>query len=154
VVAVIKHGHTRGYSTSPTYNSWKGMVQRCANATSSDFSRYGGRGIAVCRRWLRFENFLRDMGERPKGTTLDRKCNSGNYCKSNCRWVTQLEQANNRRDNTYLTVGGTRMSIADWGRKYGLRKSVISQRLLHGWSIKAAVTTPSRGYKCSTRRLV
>ena len=134
-----RHGHMCGNRPTPTYNSWKGMVQRCTDVNSPDFARYGGRGITVCRRWLRFENFLRDMGERPVETTLDRTRNSGNYRKSNCRWATKLEQSNNRRDNTYLTVGRSRKSIADWSRKYNLKKSVISQRLKYGWSNRAAV---------------
>lgn len=147
MVAVVKHGHTCGYRTSPTYNSWKSMIQRCTDAACPDFLRYGGRGIVVCPRWLRFESFLHDMGERPVGTTLDRKRNSGNYCKSNCRWAIKSEQSNNRRDNTYLTIGHARKSIADWSRKYNLKKSVISQRLKYGWSVKDAVTTPVRSWR-------
>lgn len=91
------HGHSRHRAESPTYRSWQNMMKRCTNPEAVNWERYGGRGIRVCRRWLRFANFLADMGERPAGLTLDRKNNAGNYHKRNCRWATPVEQARNRR---------------------------------------------------------
>src|SRR5262245_16393376 len=73
-----QHGHTLE-KHSPTFNSWDNMVQRCTNPKRKEWKNYGGRGITVCERWLSFENFLADMGERPAGKTLDRKNNNGNY---------------------------------------------------------------------------
>jgi hypothetical protein len=73
------------------------MIQRCCNPNSTHYSYYGGRGIAVCKRWRSFENFLADMGERPLGLTLDRTNNARGYSRANCKWVTRKEQANNRR---------------------------------------------------------
>jgi len=86
-----------GYFNTLTHNSWRGMKDRCNNSNHIYFHRYGGRGIQICRRWRNsFENFLKDMGERPKGMTLDRIDVNGPYGKWNCKWSTYKEQG---RDN-------------------------------------------------------
>jgi len=75
-----KHGYSPRKKRTPTYRTWLSMMTRCMNANSNDYKRwYGGRGITVCKRWKKFENFLADMGERPEGKTLDRKNPNGNY---------------------------------------------------------------------------
>jgi hypothetical protein len=92
------HGHCKNDRMSPTYASWAAMKTRCLNERDPDYPYYGGRGITVCKRWLHsFENFLADMGKRPKSMTLDRKNNNGNYTSRNCRWATKKQQQNNRR---------------------------------------------------------
>lgn len=91
------HGHNEKGSRSPTYHTWVAMINRCQNPNFTKYPDYGGRGITVCGRWQTFINFLTDMGERPKGKTLDRIDNDGNYCLKNCRWSTPKEQAANKR---------------------------------------------------------
>lgn len=88
----IKHG----LHGSKLYKVWRSMLSRCNNPNTKYYNRYGGRGIQVCKRWLKFENFLQDMGERPEGMTIDRINNDGNYEPSNCRWVSHKENCANR----------------------------------------------------------
>lgn len=97
---MFKHGHYRYGKGTSTYNSWTAMKSRCLNPQNLRFSDYGGRGITICDRWLDFRNFLEDMGERPKGLTLDRKDNNKGYEPDNCRWATWAEQLANRKTYT------------------------------------------------------
>jgi hypothetical protein len=92
------HGATRGGKWTREYLTWFSMRQRCENPNHTKYLYYGGRGISVCERWQKFENFLMDMGPKPKGLTLDRHPNNdGNYEPGNCRWATWSEQMKNRR---------------------------------------------------------
>ena len=96
------HGHSVGGKYSRTYRSWEAIIQRCTNTKSKDYIRYGGRGIKVCKRWLKFPGFLEDMGERPRDTSIERKDNDGNYEPGNCEWASAIVQAHNNR-HTKLT---------------------------------------------------
>ncbi len=125
---MYKHGHTKwnkgAVTMSRTYRTWLQMRYRCRTHPN-----YAGRGITVCRRWDKFENFLADMGERPADMTLDRRSNDKGYCKSNCRWATRKEQQNNLRNNTYYRGKPIAYWQKVWGLTHGGAWSRISRSL-------------------------
>lgn len=122
---------------------WAAMHARCSNPNNKSFKNYGGRGISVCDNWKYFAVFIKDMGERPEGTTLERINNDGNYCKDNCIWATHRIQANNTRHCVYLEFNGITKTIAEWSRGLGLKPNTVGQRLReYGWSLEDALTIP------------
>lgn len=106
---------THGMKGTPTWNSWSAMRSRVYDRSDIAYQRYGGSGVKVDPRWDSFETFLLDMGERPKGKTLDRFPNKqGDYCKENCRWATLSEQARNRVTNIIVTHKGKDYTLVDF----------------------------------------
>ena len=83
---------THGLTGSPTYRSWHNMLNRCNRPCHGSYKSYGAKGVKVAERWLKFANFLEDMGVRPEGTTLGRFEDKGNYEPGNCAWQTKEEQ--------------------------------------------------------------
>lgn len=114
--ARTKHGHTID-GKSPTYRSWDKMIQRCTNSKTHQYKDYGGRDIKVCKRWLDFKNFLDDMGEKPKGLSLDRVNVYQGYKPSNCKWSTRSEQARNRRPQLAIESFSTAILKAELKRR-------------------------------------
>lgn len=131
-----------GWSGTPTYRSWVSARQRCRNPKNERYSSYGGRGITFTDDWDDFKNFLRDMGERPKGKSLDRVDNNEGYSKENCRWATESEQKRNMRNNNYIAYNGENILLRDLGTRLGGSSSTLQTRLARGWSFKRAVSEP------------
>lgn len=133
-----KSNVTHGMSKTKTYQTWQHMKARCYRVSSKDYKNWGGRGISVCERWHKFENFLEDMGECPRGMSIDRIDNDGNYEPSNCRWATSKEQTNNTRQNVLIEYNGQIKTIGEWGDLLGIKAQTLKTRILCGWSIKDA----------------
>jgi hypothetical protein len=94
---ISKKNTSHGLSKTPTYRIWAGIIGRCLNINNVDYRLYGGRNIKFYLPWQKFENFLKDMGERPRGMEIDRIDPDGDYEPKNCRWVTHQENVANRR---------------------------------------------------------
>lgn len=141
-MARIKHGHAiTGRSLSPTYLSWRAMIGRCEDPNNKRYHRYGGRGIVVCSRWRQdFCNFLKDMGEKQAGYTLDRIDNDGNYEPSNCRWATSKEQGRSNYKARPITAFGKTQLLIDWAHETGIKRETIARRLKQGWTVDRALT--------------
>jgi hypothetical protein len=132
-------------SQSHEYTSWEGIIARTTNPKNTYFRYYGGRGIKVCARWLKFENFYADMGPRPSPKhTIDRVNNSLGYSPENCRWATRKEQQRNLRSNRIITVHGVSRCVSEWAERLGVKSHTIHGRMASGWPEHLAVTLPKR----------
>jgi hypothetical protein len=113
---------------TPTYSCWIGMRARCNNPRHPQFRHYGGRGIRVCDRWNSYANFLADMGEKPRGLSLERSNVDGDYEPGNCRWATQREQMRNMRITRRVTIEGKTYVAADLADQIGVKTDTIVKR--------------------------
>jgi hypothetical protein len=139
---LFKQGNHRSHKMCKTreYFSWSNMINRCNNLKGTHYEGYAKRGINVCDRWLKFENFFEDMGYRPNGMTLDRIDNNQGYYPSNCKWSTQKEQCRNMRRSRFLTLNGITKTMAEWSENTGIKYHTIKARLKYGWSDAETLT--------------
>lgn len=135
----FRHGYCTGKKT-PEYNTWVSLIQRCVNPNSPSFYNYGGRGIKVDSNWVGengFIHFLSDMGNRPKGMTIDRYPDkNGDYTKSNCRWATDPQQARNRNTNRIVDGFGRSQIIEDWAIELDIKRPLMDHYLKNGKTIE------------------
>lgn len=126
-------------------STWRGMHNRCYNTKQASYIHYGGRGITVDLRWHGpegYKQFVLDMGQPAEGQSLERINNAGPYSPENCKWASQSEQANNKRNNRWITANGEKKTLAQWAKQLGCNSAAILYRLNSGMSEEAAVTTP------------
>lgn len=123
-----KHGHNK----DKLHVIWRMILNRCNNPKSDKYKDYGGRGIKVDVRWLDFNQFKSDMGDRPEGHTVERKDNEQGYSKDNCVWADAKTQARNRRSTKLIEFNGQRKILKDWADEYGVNYSTAKGRYASG----------------------
>lgn len=130
-------------------NIWHNMINRCYKASSDSYKYYGELGVVVCLEWRHdfeaFYSWALDNGYSDK-LTLDRIDVNGNYEPSNCRWATNKEQLNNRRDNVLLTHNEITKTLPQWADDLGIKQHVLRNRINRGWETERALTTPVKKY--------
>lgn len=137
-------GRTHGGVGTRVYSIWKSMIQRCTNPNNPRWMSYGGRGITVCADWQTFENFRRDMGDPPEGTSIDRIDNDQGYEPGNCRWATSQTQNRNRRSSRPMTFQGKTRTLSEWSEELGIPYFTIHARLRRGATDEEALSAPVR----------
>jgi len=140
-----KHGHARRDNKTRLYGIWVRMRQRCSDSNSSDYERYGGRGIKVCDEWNDFGNFhdWAHANGYKKHLTIERINNDGDYEPTNCKWVAPEKQARNKRNNRFIEFRGQKKTLAEWSEITGIDSSLLRYRLKR-WSVEEALTTGIR----------
>ena len=137
----VAKSRTHGMSGTPIYGMWRRMIQRCEDKNCTDYKYYGGRGISVCPEWHDFETFLKDVGERPEGLTLDRIRNDEGYAPGNVRWVSRADQMKNTRICRFLEHDGQIKTVSDWAREKGIKPRTLNARLnVLGYTVEEALS--------------
>ena len=129
-----------GKSYDRVYKIWQGMIKRCLDSNGQKSHLYFGKGIKVCERWKKFENFYADMGDPAPKMTLDRIDGNGNYEPSNCRWASREVQANNTSSNKKIQFNGQILNAGQWAKKIGIKPNTLIYRLRRGWTVERALT--------------
>ena len=141
-----KPGLTHGQAHTRTYNIWIGLKQRCSNPNHPAFKNYGGRGISFAPQWKDFAVFLKDMGEAPEGTSIERVNNNRGYEPGNCIWADRLTQGRNTRRCRMITHAGETKTLGEWADQYGINRQTLAQRLRLGWPIEKALNHSPAAY--------
>ena len=136
------HGQA-GKDRTPEYRSWAHLVERCTNPNNKHYKHYGARGITVCERWHKFENFYADMGKRPSSKhSIERKNNDEGYSKENCKWATHAEQNSNTSKNIIVNISGENMCLKEACSRANLKYITIYNRIkILKWPIGKALNT-------------
>ena len=124
-----ERSRTHGLSATKEYSAWLNMRRRCYEPGNISYWAVGARGITVCKRWMKFENFIEDMGKCPTGKSLQRIDNSGNFKPDNCKWATKTEQMKGNHRAKFVIVGGNSMNVGDAERLLGIHRSSINQKV-------------------------
>lgn len=127
---------THGKTGTRTYSCYKNILTRCFSVKGKSFSYYGAKGITICDRWLKFENFLADMGECPDGLTIERLRNDLGYSRRNCEWASRLTQGRNRASVRKIHHNGEVKTCREWAEFLGIKGHTLYMRLhRNGWNM-------------------
>ena len=116
---------------------WANMKQRCFNKNNPDYHNYGGRGITICERWLKFENFKDDMFKTYfEGATIERENNNLGYSLDNCHWTDRQVQGNNKRNNRKFEFNGEYLTLPRIAELLNIKSSTLRQRYyVYKWDL-------------------
>ncbi len=145
---ITKQNTVHGMSNTRLYEIWIDMKKRCHNINHWAYSRYGERGIAVCKEWQIFEPFYKwaIANGYSDNLSIDRIDNDGNYEPSNCRWASRKVQANNKSNNVRYKYEDNNYTISELSDMFGISYQTLRSRIEnYGWSVEKALTTHVRG---------
>lgn len=138
--------YTKKYSNfdKRLYRIWVQMKQRCSNPHTREYRNYGARGISVCDEWINdyaaFHDWAVHNGYSDE-LSIDRIDNNLGYTPQNCRWATQAEQANNKRNTQFVDFNGIKTPVGEAARRIGIDHSTLGARLRRGWDLDRALSS-------------
>lgn len=145
--AVSVANKTHGKCRTRLHSTWLSMRFRCNNPNAAWYRIYGGRGIRVCEEWNSFESFQEWAlaNGYTDNLTIDRIDCNGHYCPENCRWATNIEQSNNKRNNRFVTAFGETKTLSQWAadRRSTVSRGSIEKRIRRGMSPEMAISLPN-----------
>lgn len=151
---VKKMFSVHGEAKTRFWNIWRNIKGRCQYPSHPSFKYYGGKGVTVCNRWLKYVNFKEDMwasyethikryGEIE--TSIGRKDNNKGYSPSNCGWETREQQSRNTTKTRFLELNGVKKPLVEWSEKLGIKRATLYARLDKlNWSEEKTLTTPTK----------
>lgn len=144
--STIKRNTTHGGTGTRLYTIWLSMRKRCTNSKEKDYQYYGAKGIKISSEWSTFDTF-RDWSLShgyDDSLTIDRIDVNGDYCPSNCRWITFAEQCRNRTNNRQVTINGEAKLITDWIKESPVSMTTVYDRMRKGWPVEDALFITDR----------
>ena len=145
---LIRRNFKHGLSDTRIYGIWRDIKKRCNNPNFWAYEYYGGKGVKVCDEWSDFQSFYDwSISHGYNDTlTIDRIDNEGDYSPDNCRWVTRIENCNNKSNNRFYSLEGTSKTLPQWSRTEGVTvsASIIRDRLERGWDLESAIYMPKQ----------
>lgn len=141
--ANVKRLTSHKMTGTKTYAVWASMVQRCTNPKQRAWASYGGSGIGVSERWMKFDAFFEDMGQCPPGGSIDRIDNALGYSKENCRWVPRAFQSRNRKSVRWVYFENRPQRLCEIAEQVGIHLETLRGRLdVYRMTIHESVAVP------------
>ena len=146
---------THGETGTRMYRIWSAMKRRCMNSHLENYAKYGGRGIRLWSGWMEYEPFREWALSNgyADDLTIDRIDVNGDYTPDNCRWATYKQQANNTRQNRFISFCGEVYTLLEWAELLGIHKNTLFNRLKNSKSIEDAFMNPVRHVRRKSKRM-
>jgi hypothetical protein len=141
----IKRATTHGKSKSKEYKTWRGMVSRCTNPKLPEYKNYGGRGIQI--KWKSFDDFYKDMGDKPPKSWIDRIDNNGHYEQENCKWVTPKQNSANKRTSKLWFIDGNVFETSNAAAKFLQVNASVIVRGCNGYERRGKIYPPKTNWR-------
>lgn len=125
------------------YDTWMNMKSRCHNPNNDRYRFYGGRGIKVCDDWKNDFKVFHDWAISngyDDSLTIERIDVNGDYCPTNCTWITIEQQQKNKRNTIYVTFNEESITLSKLSELVGINYNTLYYKIITlGLSVDDAI---------------